>query len=59
MVSVFVSIVYLFVNFNYKDLLTSVQLYVARLIIIFSGLSCRITFSIGMALLNKISLDMF
>ena len=57
-VVVCVTLVNLFIKFNCKDLLTSVKLHVARSVIVFSGLLCRTTFFVGIALLNSILLQM-
>ena len=43
---------------NYKDLLTSVKFHVVGSSIVFSSLSYKIIFIVGMALLKAISLEM-
>ena len=48
----------LFMKVNYKDLLTSVKFHLPGSSIVFSSLSCKIIFIVGIPVLKAISLEM-
>ena len=55
-----VTMVNLFIKFEYKDLLTLlVKFYTTKPVMSFPELYCRVTFFLGMALLTAISLQLF